>query len=112
MREEWACKLGLTQFSPGSVEFDKSIRFVLDRIGAKTDGVVHNRCKSKLIEGAKALQHPWRVAAQNLADSGKSSASGWTCFGDRAVNKQGVLATFLAVANDPFSLKVSARWPS
>ena len=103
VRAEWADPEGehrLPQFFGGggtASEFDQSLDHVLVRIGASQEGVIHNRNNRALIAGCEGMGYDWRVAPQNLRDTGSVSA-GWTCFGDARANKQGGLATFLADA--------------
>ena len=97
LREEWASRHGLPRLAPGSAEFDASLAAVLARIGATDEGVVHNAANRALIDGCEALGWGVRTAPQNLRRTGAEEA-GWTCFGDREVNKQGGLATYLADA--------------
>ena len=106
VRMEWADAAGvhrLPQFAPAGVEggasgeFEASLEAVMKRIGATTDGVVHNGNNRALIEGCEKLGYEWRTTAQNLRDT-SSRAAGWTCFGERVANKQGALATYLADA--------------
>ncbi|KAL1524311.1 hypothetical protein AB1Y20_019212 [Prymnesium parvum] len=103
VRNEWADKWQLPQFAtPSGAEelpsdFDASLLAVMERIGATTEGVVHNANNRALIDGCERLGYEWRTTAQNLKDT-SSPAAGWTCFGEKTANKQGALATYLADA--------------
>lgn len=106
VREEWVEKHGLSQFKPDG-DFDKSLSFILNRIGATHK---HEHCKNS-IEGEKILSH--NKANQYLLDgcqklgykcvptktnihNTQDETAGYTCFGDsRYYNKQGGQPTFL-----------------
>jgi len=95
VRLEWSDKFGLKHCHPDSDEFNSSEEAVLRRIGATwTQQIHHNGVNTKIIEGSKALQHQWSETKHNLRDS-KHDSAGYTCFGDRYGNKQGMTETFL-----------------
>jgi choline dehydrogenase-like flavoprotein len=94
VRLEWA-ELGLKHCHPNSSEFNCSQEAVLNRIGAiRSDNIHHNGMNAKLIQGSKALNHKYTETKQNLKDT-KHDSAGYTCFGDRYGNKQGMTQTFL-----------------
>lgn len=94
VRLEWS-QLGLKHCHPNSSEFNCSQEAVLYRIGAiRSDKIYHNGMNAKLIQGSKALNHKYIETKQNLKDT-KHDSAGYTCFGDRYGNKQGMTQTFL-----------------
>jgi hypothetical protein len=94
VRDEWVHDYELQAFASGG-DYDESLDFVLQRMGAKDSSKVkHNPPNSKLQEGCDALGYPWETTMQNLRQTDDPSA-GYVCFGDRYGNKNTGVATFL-----------------
>ncbi|KAL7315627.1 hypothetical protein PS15m_004820 [Mucor circinelloides] len=94
VREEWA-KQGLTHFL--SPKFANDLDRVFERIGATTDGIVHNKSNQVLIDGCKALGYPVADIPQNTG--GRAHECEFCYTGCRAGIKNGSMNTWLRDAN-------------
>jgi choline dehydrogenase-like flavoprotein len=90
VREEWA-KQGLSHFM--SPKFAKDLDRVFERIGASTEGIVHNKSNQVLIDGCKKLGYPVTDIAQNTG--GKPHECGYCYCGCKAGIKNGTMNTWL-----------------
>jgi hypothetical protein len=123
VRKEWESS-GLEQFRPGlkNSEFDKSLKYVKERIGCETDpGITvskrnqlavdegecppHNVMNTLFCNGCDALKYRVKETGSNFKHADWDSA-GYTCFGDRYGNKRGTLVTFLSDAVETGNAKI------
>ncbi|KAI9478620.1 MAG: hypothetical protein EXX96DRAFT_253826 [Benjaminiella poitrasii] len=95
VREEWA-KQGLAHFL--SPKFAQDLDRVFERIGASTEGIVHNKSNQVLIDGCKKLGYPVADIPQNT--SGRSHECEFCYAGCRAGIKNGTMNTWLRDASE------------
>ncbi|KAI7900781.1 uncharacterized protein BX663DRAFT_516491 [Cokeromyces recurvatus] len=95
VREEWA-KHGLSYFL--SPKFAKDLDYVFERIGATTEGIVHNKTNQALIDGCKTLGYPVADIPQNT--SGRPHECEFCFTGCRAGIKNGTVNTWLRDADE------------
>ncbi|KAI9252540.1 GMC oxidoreductase-domain-containing protein [Helicostylum pulchrum] len=90
VREEWA-KQGLTHFL--SPKFAQDLDTIFERIGASTEGIVHNKSNQVLIDGCKILGYPVADIPQNTG--GKSHECGFCYTGCKGGIKNSTMNTWL-----------------
>ncbi|KAG0174948.1 hypothetical protein DFQ30_001848 [Apophysomyces sp. BC1015] len=90
VREEWA-KEGLSHFI--SPKFSQDIDKVLERIGASTSGIKHNKINQILIDGCKKLGYPVEDIPQNTR--GQPHECHWCFAGCKDAIKNGTANTWL-----------------
>ncbi|KAI7888795.1 uncharacterized protein EV154DRAFT_516488 [Mucor mucedo] len=90
VREEWA-KEGLSHFV--SPKFSQDLDRVFERIGASTEGIVHNNSNQVLIDGCKVLGYPVADIPQNVGNNAHDC--GFCFAGCKAGLKNGSMNTWL-----------------
>ncbi|KAI9249987.1 GMC oxidoreductase-domain-containing protein [Sporodiniella umbellata] len=94
VRQEWA-QQGLPYFL--SSKFAQDLDTVCQRIGATTEGVVHNGSNQIVIDGCNALGYPVATIPQNTG--GKSHDCSYCYCGCRSGTKNGTMNTWLRDAH-------------
>jgi hypothetical protein len=93
VRKEWA-NTGLSLFT--SLEFQRSLDRVCDRMGVNTDHVKHNCQNDIILEGAHKLGYAAKSVPQNTGNS--EHYCGHCTLGCQSAGKKGPTETFLADA--------------
>jgi hypothetical protein len=93
VRQEWA-NTGLSFFT--SLEFQRSLDRVCDRMGVNTERICHNRQNNIILEGARKLGYAAKPVPQNTGN--KEHYCGYCTFGCHSTGKNGPTVTWLADA--------------
>ncbi|KAJ5456156.1 uncharacterized protein N7458_003739 [Penicillium daleae] len=93
VRQEWA-DTGLPFFT--SLEFQRSLDRVCDRMGVNIEHVEHNRQNNVILEGARKLGYAAKAVPQNTGNS--EHYCGYCTLGCHSAGKKGPTETFLADA--------------
>ncbi|KAJ5998144.1 hypothetical protein N7522_009804 [Penicillium canescens] len=93
VRQEWA-DTGLPFFT--SLDFQKSLDRVCDRMGVNTEKVQHNHQNSVILEGARKLGYAAKTVPQNTGHG--EHYCGYCTLGCPSTGKKGPTETFLADA--------------
>ncbi|RAL05541.1 long chain fatty alcohol oxidase [Aspergillus ibericus CBS 121593] len=93
VREEWA-KKGLPFFT--SMEFQKCLDRVSERMGVDTEHIKHNTANRFLLEGARRLGYAAKTVPQNTGHT--EHYCGYCTLGCHSTGKKGPTETFLADA--------------
>lgn len=93
VRQEWA-DTGLPFFT--SLEFQRSLDRVCDRMGVNTEHIEHNRQNNVILEGARKLGYAAKAVPQNTGNS--AHYCGYCTLGCHSAGKKGPTETFLADA--------------
>ncbi|KAJ5666589.1 hypothetical protein N7462_010998 [Penicillium macrosclerotiorum] len=93
VRQEWADG-GLPFFT--SLEFQRSLDRVCDRMGVNTEHIEHNRQNNVILEGARQLGYAAKAVPQNTGQS--EHYCGYCTLGCASTGKKGPTETFLADA--------------
>ncbi|KAJ5578794.1 uncharacterized protein N7459_007758 [Penicillium hispanicum] len=93
VRQEWA-SMGLPFFT--SLEFQRSLDRVCDRMGVNTEHVRHNRGNNVILEGARKLGYAAKTVPQNTGNG--EHYCGYCTFGCASTGKKGPTESFLADA--------------
>ncbi|KAJ5126478.1 hypothetical protein N7448_007257 [Penicillium atrosanguineum] len=93
VRQEWADG-GLPFFT--SLEFQRSLDRVCDRMGVNTEHIEHNRGNSVILEGARKLGYAANPVPQNTGNAGHYC--GYCTLGCASCGKKGPTETFLVDA--------------
>ena len=93
VRQEWANR-GLQFFT--SLEFQRSLDRVCDRMGVNTDRVRHNQGNNVILEGARKLGYAAKTVPQNTGNG--DHYCGYCTFGCASTGKKGPTESFLADA--------------
>ncbi|KAJ5114266.1 hypothetical protein NUU61_000025 [Penicillium alfredii] len=93
VRQEWA-DTGLPFFT--SLEFQKSLDRVCDRMGVNTEHVHHNRGNSVILEGARKLGYAAKTVPQNTGHG--EHYCGYCTMGCASTGKKGPTESFLVDA--------------
>ncbi|KAJ5623795.1 hypothetical protein N7510_000104 [Penicillium lagena] len=93
VREEWA-NTGLPFFT--SLEFQRSLDRVCDRMGVNTEHIRHNRQNNVILEGARKLGYAAKPVPQNTGNS--EHYCGYCMLGCPSTGKNGPTVTWLADA--------------
>jgi choline dehydrogenase-like flavoprotein len=93
VRQEWA-DTGLPFFT--SLEFQRSLDRVCDRMGVNTEHIVHNRQNNVILEGARKLGYAAKAVPQNTGNS--EHYCGYCTLGCHSTGKKGPTESFLADA--------------
>lgn len=93
VRQEWA-DTGLPFFT--SLEFQRSLDRVCDRMGVNTEHVEHNRQNNVILEGARKLGYAAKAVPQNTGN--KEHYCGYCTLGCHSAGKKGPTESFLADA--------------
>ncbi|KAJ5167548.1 uncharacterized protein N7482_006329 [Penicillium canariense] len=93
VRQEWA-DTGLPFFT--SLEFQRSLDRVCDRMGVNTEHVEHNRQNNVILEGARKLGYAAKAVPQNTGNG--EHYCGYCMLGCHSAGKKGPTETFLADA--------------
>ncbi|PYH91612.1 long-chain fatty alcohol dehydrogenase [Aspergillus ellipticus CBS 707.79] len=93
VREEWA-KGGLPFFT--TMEFQRCLDRVSERIGVDCDHVKHNKANRMILEGSRRLGYAAKAVPQNTGDS--EHYCGYCTMGCHTAGKKGPTETYLADA--------------
>ncbi|CEO59562.1 hypothetical protein PMG11_04236 [Penicillium brasilianum] len=93
VRQEWA-DTGLPFFT--SLEFQRSLDRVCDRMGVNTEHVEHNRQNNVILEGARKLGYAAKAVPQNTGNG--EHYCGYCTLGCHSAGKKGPTESFLADA--------------
>ncbi|KAF8536966.1 hypothetical protein BDD12DRAFT_848731 [Trichophaea hybrida] len=91
VRKEWSEKVGLRFVE--TVEFQKCLDRVCERMGVSTENVRHNFANQVLVDGARNLGYKSSILPRNTG--GREHSCGYCGFGCRAGEKQGGVITWL-----------------
>ncbi|EPS25096.1 hypothetical protein PDE_00027 [Penicillium oxalicum 114-2] len=90
VRQEWA-DMGLRFFT--SLEFQRSLDRVCDRMGVNTEHIEHNRQNNVILEGARKLGYAAKPVPQNTGNS--EHYCGYCTLGCHSAGKKGPTESFL-----------------
>lgn len=93
VRQEWA-NTGLSFFT--SLEFQRSLDRVCDRMGVNTERICHNRQNNIILEGARKLGYAAKPVPQNTGN--REHYCGYCTFGCHSTGKNGPTVTWLTDA--------------
>ncbi|KAJ5819001.1 Alcohol dehydrogenase long-chain fatty [Penicillium riverlandense] len=93
VRQEWA-NTGLPFFT--SLEFQRSLDRVCDRMGVNTEHIRHNRQNNVILEGARKLGYAAKAVPQNTGNS--THYCGYCTMGCHSTGKKGPIESWLADA--------------
>jgi choline dehydrogenase-like flavoprotein len=93
VRQEWA-NTGLPFFT--SLEFQRSLDRVCDRMGVNTEHIRHNRQNNVILEGARKLGYAAKAVPQNTGNS--EHYCGYCTMGCHSTGKKGPIESWLADA--------------